>query len=97
VAYEVLPWFDDILAIQGDTLAEPPAETRAQKRHRLSSQVPPPKKPKTSGVGVMGKMAEGHASMAEAIAKGSSETVSKESADSTIQGQAQEKIKTRVV
>jgi hypothetical protein len=40
----------------------------------------------------MDKMAEGIASMAEAIGKSSLETVAKESADSTIEGQAQEKI-----
>jgi hypothetical protein len=40
----------------------------------------------------MDKMAEGIASMAEAISKGSSEATPKEKANSTIQGQAQEKI-----
>src|ERR1700733_3855531 len=40
----------------------------------------------------MDKIAEGIASMAEAISKGSTETITKETADSTIQGQAQEKI-----
>jgi hypothetical protein len=75
-----------------DNEDEPPTETRAQKRHRLSSQAPPLKKAKTSRLGVMDKMAEGIASMAEAIGKSSLETVAKESADSTIEGQAQEKI-----
>jgi hypothetical protein len=40
----------------------------------------------------MDKMAEGITSMADAISKGSVETTVKETADSTIQGQAQEKI-----
>ncbi|PMD41728.1 hypothetical protein L207DRAFT_528330 [Hyaloscypha variabilis F] len=71
-----------------DNEDEVKTKTRAVKRHRLSIQAPRPKKAKTSGLGVMDKVVDGIASMAEAITKGSLEITVKESTDSTLEGQA---------
>ena len=75
---------------------EGPSESQAQKRHResatIQTQAPPEKKAKVSGVGVMDKISDGLQAMAEAVVKSSLEAIPKETVDSTIQGQAQEKM-----
>jgi len=70
-------------------------ETQAQKRHRDSISLQtlvPGKKAKISGVAALERMSEGIIAMAEAVTKGSSEIVQKDTVDSSLQGQAQEKV-----
>jgi hypothetical protein len=73
-------------------------ETVAQKRHKesaaLAAQTPGGKKPKVTGLNVMQEVTNGISEMAGAIRDAGSvvETIVKDTADSTVQGQAQQKI-----
>ncbi len=72
------------------------SETQSQKRHRESAHLQPPpgtgKKAKVSGAAAIDKISNGLLAMAEAVTISSSEQVTKETVDSTLQGQAQEKV-----
>lgn len=82
-----------------DSLAEIPAETQGEKRHRESLKLQPPsKKQKVSGAGAIAEIGSGLHVLADAIAKkhdnmGSTrQTLPQDTVDSTLQGQALEKV-----
>jgi hypothetical protein len=57
------------------------------------SQPPASKKKKITGAAVLDRISDGLAAMAEAVIKGSyTETITKDTVDSTIEGQAQERV-----
>ncbi|TQS34180.1 hypothetical protein Golomagni_05445 [Golovinomyces magnicellulatus] len=66
-------------------------ETRTQKRHRESaSALKPEKRQRVSGIGILGKMVEGTMAIADAmVAESSTNSIIKENAQSSLQGQAQ--------
>jgi hypothetical protein len=65
-------------------------ETAAQKRVRESGTPQPTKKAKVSGVGIIDKLGESIKEVATALAAPT--TIARDTVDSTIQGQAQEKV-----
>jgi hypothetical protein len=82
-----------------DSPEETPVETQGERRHRESSklQPPPSKKQKVSGAGAIAEIGSGLHVLADAIGKKNSteptrQTVPQDTVDSTLQGQAIEKI-----
>jgi hypothetical protein len=92
------PYTVDSQATQATVSAESEVsetQTQAQKRHQSSAnlQVPPDKKRrKVTGAAALDGIGDGLTAMAEAVLKGSSESTVKDTVDSTIEGQAQEKM-----
>jgi len=82
-----------------DSPEDTPVETQAERRHRESSklQLPPNKKQKVSGAGAISEIGSGLHVLADAIVQKNSteptrQTVPQDTVDSTLQGQAVEKV-----